>query len=172
MTKKIRILGVGTVLMQDDGFGPYTVSILQSQYRLPDHVEVQDVGTPGLDFAPYLDQASAVIVVDTVVADGPPGSIHRYDKDQMLAKPLPDRTNPHQPGLRETLMACELTDSTPDEVIVIGVVPERTDNTSRLGDTVRAAVPEAIAAVIRELERLGAPATRRDEPLEPDIWWE
>ena len=69
-------------------------------------------------------------------------------------------------------MACELTDSTPDEVIVIGVVPESTGNVTRMGDAVRAVVPKAVAAVIEELERLGAPAAQRTEPLDPDIWWE
>lgn len=172
MEKTIRVLGVGNILVEDDGLGPYAVRILESEYELPEGVEVEDVGTPGLDFAPYLDGASAVIVVDTVTADGPPGSLHRYDKEQLLAAPIPDRTNPHQPGLRETLMACELTDSTPDEVILIGVVPGGIGNVARLGDTVRAAVPEVIAAVVQEIERLGGSLTRRAEPMDPDIWWE
>ena len=69
-------------------------------------------------------------------------------------------------------MACELTDSVPDEVILIGVVPEDTGNVARLSDAVRAAVPEVIAAVVGEIERLGASPTRREHPLDPDIWWE
>ncbi len=172
MDNMIRVLGVGNILVEDDGLGPYAVRVLESEYEMPKNVEIQDVGTPGLDFAPYLDGATAVIVVDTVTADGPPGSLHRYDKDQLLKAPIPDRTNPHQPGLRETLMACELTDSVPDEVILIGVVPGGIGNVARLGDTVRAAVPEVIAAVVRELDRLGGTPTRRTEPLDPNIWWE
>jgi hydrogenase maturation protease len=169
---KIRVLGVGNVLMEDDGLGPYVVRVLDSGYEFPDHVEVEDVGTPGLDFAPYVDQATAVIVVDTVSSDGSPGTIKRYDKAQMLAKPLPERTNPHQPGLRETLMAAELTDSSPDEVVLIGVIPERTGNGTRLGDAVRSAVPAVVDAVIAELRRLGAEPTLRRDPQKPDIWWE
>ena len=172
MNKKIRILGVGNILMEDDGLGPYAVRVLEAAYEFPDGVEVQDVGTPGLDFAPYVDEAAAVIVIDTVSSEGPPGTIKRYDKAQMLAKPLPQRTNPHQPGLRETLMAAELTDSCPDEVVVIGVIPENTGNVARLGDAVRAAVPDVIEAVISELRRLGAEPTQRTEPLDPEIWWE
>ena len=172
MSNIIRVIGVGNILMEDDGLGPFAVHVLESEFEFPKSVEVQDVGTPGLDFAPYLDEASAVIVIDTVIADGPPGSLHRYDKHKILSTPIPDRTNPHQPGLRETLMACELTDSVPDEVILIGVVPEGTGNVARLGDAVRAAVPEVIAAVIGEVERLGASPTRREQPLDPNIWWE
>ncbi len=172
MNSKIRILGMGNILMEDDGLGPFAVRVLQAGYEFPDGVEVQDVGTPGLDFAPYIDQAAAVIVIDTVSSDGPPGSIKRFDKTQMLAKPLPKRTNPHQPGLRETLMVAELTDSSPDEVIVIGVIPESTGNVARLGDAVRAAVPDVVEAVIAELRRLGVEPVRRAVPLDPEIWWE
>ncbi len=172
MNKKIRVLGVGNILMEDDGLGPFAVRVLEAGYEFPEWVEVQDVGTPGLDFAPYIDEAAAVIVIDTVSSDGPPGSIKRYDKAQMLAKPLPERTNPHQPGLRESLMAAELTDSSPDEVVVIGVIPESTGNVARLSDVVRAAVPDVIEAVIAELRRLGVESTARVEPLDPEIWWE
>jgi hydrogenase maturation protease len=168
----IRILGVGNILMEDDGLGPFVIKVLEAEYEFPANVEVQDVGTPGLDFAPYVHEASAIIVVDTVDSEGPPGSLRRYDKDQLLSKPIPKRTNPHQPGLRETLMACELTDTTPNEVIVVGVIPGSTGNGTTLSDEVRAAVPAAVDQILAELERLGAPATRRAEPAEPDIWWE
>jgi hydrogenase maturation protease len=168
----IRVLGVGNVLMEDDGLGPYVVRVLEARYEFPAHVEVEDVGTPGLDFAPYVDEATAVIVVDTVSSEGAPGTIKRYDKAQMLANPLPQRTNPHQPGLRETLMAAELTDSSPDEIVLVGVIPERTGNISRLGDTVRAVVPAVVDAVVAELRRLGVEPTVRPEPRDPNIWWE
>ena len=58
--KPVRILGVGNVLMGDDGFGPYVARTLGARYELPEHVEVQDVGTPGLDFTPYLDGTGVI----------------------------------------------------------------------------------------------------------------
>ena len=113
-----------------------------------------------------------MIIIDTVHADGPPGTIRRYDMAQLLASPPPARINPHQPGLREALMAAELTDSTPDELIIIGVVPESIEAVARVGATLRAAVPGVMSAVLAELERLGAAPRKRSEPRQPDIWWE
>lgn len=172
MTKPIRVLGVGNVLMADDGLGPFVVRVLEAEYEFPEQVEIVDAGTPGLDFTPFLDRAGAVIVIDTVHSDGPPGTIRRYDMQQLLATPPPARINPHQPGLREALMAAELTDSTPGELIIIGVVPESVEAVARLGSVLRAAVPGVVSAVLAELERLGAPATKRSNPRQPDIWWE
>ena len=64
--KPIRILGVGNVLCTDDGLGPYAIKVLEAQFEFPEGVEVLDVGTPGLDFTPYLADARMVIVLDTV----------------------------------------------------------------------------------------------------------
>ena len=171
-TGPVRILGVGNVLMSDDGFGPYVVRVIESAFELPPGVEVLDVGTPGLDFLPYLADARAVIVIDTVTGDDPPGTVRLYRRDHLLASPPPARTNPHQPGLREALMATELTDSSPEEVLVVGVIPASTDTGTRLGPAVRAAVEPVVAAVVDELTRLGLPPRRRSRPEAPDIWWE
>jgi len=168
----INVIGLGNVLTTDDGLGPYTVRVLDAEYEFPETVKVVDAGTPGLDFAPYLDNARALIVIDTVSSKGPPGSLKIYNMDDLLATPPPDRMTPHQPGLREALMAAELTDQTPDEIILVGVVPESTELGTRLSDPVQAAVPEVIATVMNELDRLGVKPPKRDQPLEPDIWWE
>jgi hydrogenase maturation protease len=172
MAKPIRVLGIGNVLMADDGLGPFIVRVLEAEYEFPERVELVDAGTPGLDFTPFLDGARAVIVIDTVHSDGPPGTIRRYDMAQLLATPPPARINPHPPGLREALMAAELTDSTPDESIIIGVVPESIEAVARVGATMRAAVPGVVSAVLAELERLGAAPAKRSDPRQPDIWWE
>jgi hydrogenase maturation protease len=172
VVKPIRVLGMGNVLMADDGLGPFVVRVLEAEYEFPDHVELVDVGTAGADFSPFLDHARAVIVVDTVHSDGPPGTIRRYDMAQLLSSPPPARIHPHQPGLREALMAAELTDCAPEELIVIGVVPETIEAVAHLGTTVRATVPTVVAAVLAELERLGVRTSRRTDPQQPDIWWE
>ncbi len=170
--RPIRVLGVGNVLMGDDGFGPYVTRILEARYHFPEEVEVLDVGTPGLDFTPYLQDARAVIVVDTVSGDASPGTLRTYDREQLLAKPPPARTNPHQPGLREALMATDLTDTSPQRLLVIGVIPERTDTGTGLSPAVRAAVEPTVAAVLEELGRFDLTPRPREQPLEPDIWWE
>jgi hydrogenase maturation protease len=172
ITAPVRILGVGNVLMGDDAFGPYVIRVLESRFEFPDTVEVIDAGTPGLDFTPYIDSARSVIVIDTVTGDEAPGTVKTYDLDQLLAAPLPARTNPHQPGLREALMAAELTDTTPQEILIVGVVPESTETGARLSAAVRQTVDRVVEMVVKELDRLGRPPTQRSSPVEPDFWWE
>lgn len=168
----VRVLGMGNVLMGDDALGPHVARLLVARYDLPDGVEVEDVGTPGLDLTPYLDGARAVLVIDTVTSDGPPGTVRVYRRDDLLSSPPPDRTSPHQPGLREALMAAELTNGMPDEVVLVGVVPEDTEARTGLSPALRDGLDEVIETVLVELERLGSPLAARVTPDEPDLWWE
>ena len=171
-SKPIRILGVGNVLCTDDGLGPYAIKVLEAQFAFPEGVEVLDVGTPGLDFTPYLADARMVIVLDTVKGDEAPGSLRLLRDREIVAKPPPSRMSPHEPGLREALMATELAEMNPDEMLLIGVIPESTEQGTKLSEAVRAAVPAVVETVVEELERLARPAVRRDPPAELDVWWE
>jgi hydrogenase maturation protease len=171
-TKPIRILGVGNVLCADDGLGPYAIKVLEAQFEFPEGVEVIDLGTPGLDFTPYLADARMVIVLDTVKGEEAAGTLRLLRDGEIVAKPPPSRMSPHEPGLREALMATEFADSSPEEILLIGVVPESTGQGTKLTDAVRLAVPQVLDAVLAELERLGHSPVQRDPPAELDLWWE
>lgn len=167
----IRIVGIGNVLMGDDGLGPYAIQILQSRYEFPDHIEIVDGGTPGLDFLPYVSHAGAVIILDTVTSKGEPGTLKTYRDGEIIGSAPPPRLTPHQPGLREALMAAKLTDSSPGEMVLLGVVPSTLDQGTVLSEPVQASVETMINAVIEELDRLDAAPVLRETPLEPDLWW-
>jgi hydrogenase maturation protease len=172
MLPDIRVIGLGNVLMADDAFGPYVIHDLTSAYEFPPEVSLIDVGTPGLDLTPYLMHARKLIVVDTVRSDGPPGSIRLYRKDDILKHaPLP-RLGPHDPGLKETLLALDFDGSGPDEVLLVGVIPERTLASPGLSLRVRAAVGQAALEVLLELARLGAMVRSRPDPVTAAPWWE
>lgn len=169
--KPIRILGIGNVLCTDDGLGPYAIKVLESLYDFPDGIEVIDLGTPGMDLTPYLADSRMVIVIDTVRGDGAPGTLRLLRDQEVVATPPPDRMSPHEPGLREALMATEFSDCSPDEILFVGVIPESTDQGTCLTTTLMESVPDVVAAVVAELERLQSPAVLRDPPGELDVWW-
>lgn len=170
--KPIRILGVGNVLCTDDGLGPVAIKVLESRYEFPDGVEVIDLGTPGMDLTPYLADARMVIVIDTVRGQEAPGTLKLLRDREIVSSPPPDRMSPHEPGLREALMATEFSDMSPDEILFVGVVPESTEQGTSLTASAMEAVPAVVEAVIRELERFDIFPAAKDPPADPDIWWE
>ena len=170
--KPIRILGVGNVLCTDDGLGPYVVKVLESRYEFPEGVEVVDLGTPGLDLTPFLADARMVIVIDTVRGDQAPGSLRLLRDGEIVAAPPPSRMSPHEPGLREALMATEFSDTSPDEILFVGVIPESTDQGTSLTEKIAESVPAVVDVVVQELQRLEAAPTAKEPPAKLDIWWE
>jgi len=170
--RRVKVLGLGNVLMGDDGFGPYAAGWAAAKWIFPPEVEVVDVGTPGLDLIPHVSDAEALIFLDTVHADAPAGALRLYRRDALLLAPPQPRLSPHDPGIREALFALELEGTCPRDVLLVGVVPGRIRTGPGLTTPVRAAVPGAVRAVVAELARLGIAVTRRNPPAEPDIWWE
>lgn len=168
----IRVLGLGNVLMGDDAFGPSVIEAFTAAYDVPANVSVIDLGTPGLDLAPFLMGADAIIVIDTVRADGPPGTIHSYTRDRLLAHAPGLRLGPHDPGLTHTLLALQFAECGPEEVRLVGAVPSTTAPCARLSAPLRQAIPVAVAAVVHELERLGATVVPRPAAAPATPWWE
>jgi hydrogenase maturation protease len=159
----ISVLGLGNVLMGDDGLGPAVVNAFEAEYAVGSDVQVIDLGTPGLDLLPWLADVDRVILVDTVKSDLPPGTLRVYTKDDLLRHLPMARVGPHDPGVKEALLALEFAGRAPREVVVIGVVPGSTGLALELTPAVAAAVPGAVAAIRDTLDRFGAPAVPRRE---------
>ena len=170
---KIHVLGLGNVLMGDDAAGPWAVALLDAQWEMAPGVEVLDLGTPGLDLLPYVSgDVDAVILVDTVKASAPPGTLRTYRRDAILRVPPQPRLSPHDPGLKEALLSAELAGQAPAELLLVGIVPERVAMGVGLTDSVRAGLPSTVEAIVDELARLGHAPRRRPVPLSPRAWWE
>jgi hydrogenase maturation protease len=165
-------VGLGNVLMGDDAFGPWVVQVLLAEHAFPEGVAVNDLGTPGLDLVPWVTDLEALILVDTVRADAPPGTLRLYRRDDILRHPPGTRLSPHDPGVKEALLTAEFAGQAPREVLLVGAVPERTEMGVGLSPAVRGAVPAAVLEVLGELARLGRATERRHFPEAPRIWWE
>jgi hydrogenase maturation protease len=168
----IRVLGVGNVLMSDDGLGPYVVRVLEAFYEFPADVEVIDVGTPGLDLTPYLLNADAVIFIDTVTAKGAAGQTRVYDRADILRHPPQTRIGPHDPALKEALLTVAAAGRGPLMVKLIGVIPEWVATGVTLSAAVQGAVAPVVSLVLNELEALGVRPIPRLVPRTPHIWWD
>ncbi len=169
---RVVVLGIGNVLNSDDGLGPFVARTLLGGWDLDGDAEVEDAGTPGMDLQSLLHGAEAAIFVDAVRDTGAPGDVKRYDRAGILQGGARTAISPHEPGLREALLALEFRGIGPSEVILWGAIPESLELGTRLTGTVRASVPALLEGVLGDLRRLGVGARRADPPRDPDIWWE
>jgi len=85
-TRRARIIGLGNVLLGDDGFGPLAVEMFRCQYECGSNVDVLDLGTPGLDLAPYLYGTDLVVIADAVHAEDKSGTLCMYSEADLLTR--------------------------------------------------------------------------------------
>ena len=157
MNKKITIGGIGSVLLGDDGIGPYVVGMLEAGYRFEEGVTVVDLGTPGLDLVAHLSGIDTLILIDSVKNDAPPGSVTLYRKEDILRHgPAPVRMDPHAPALSELLLIAELAGEGPKDILLIGITGEQYEVGAGLSDEAGQAAPRAVEEVLAELRRLNA----------------
>lgn len=166
------VYGLGNVLMGDDALGPYAVEVLRATHEVPEDVTVADLGTPGLDLAPYLDGLDALVLLDTVSGAGAPGEVRTYRLADIVRHAPGPRLSPHDPGVKEALLLAGMTGRGPRDVLLVGVVPASTKTGVGLSPAVAQSVPAVVAAAVGELRRLGVPVTARPRPEAPRIWWE
>src|SRR5579863_4893745 len=169
--KTALIGGIGNVLLGDDGVGPYVLHLLESQYTFGDNVRLVDLGTPALDLTHQIVGLDAVILVDSVTSDDPPGTITLYRKEDIVREVPTERLDPHSPALSECLLTAEMLGASPKQVLLVGIAGKTYEPGNPLSAAVQGSVAKAIQAVLEELQRLGFEYQKRLLPNEPGIWW-
>jgi hydrogenase maturation protease len=167
---QIAIAALGSILMGDDGVGPYCLQVLEGSYDFPDNVHLRELGTPGPEFGHILLDWNRLIVLDSVKAEGEPGDIRIYSREEILAHAAVQRLSPHDPSLRDALLTADFVGQGPSEVRLIGVIPARVEMGTELSTAVQAAVPSVCAKVLEILAEWGIePLARREGKA--DVWW-
>ena len=141
------IVGVGNLLMKDEGVGIHAVRRLQ-ELDLPEDIEIVDGGTSP-DLVAYVGPGDRLIIVDAARAGGEPGAVYRFRPDD-LAHEAADLASAHQLGVVPNLKLLELAGAAPREVVIIGVEPEEIAPGLELTDTLAARLAVVVDVVLRE----------------------
>ena len=158
---EILVLGLGNILLGDEGVGVRVVERLLEQYDFPEGVRVMDGGTLGLDLLPYVEGASRLLVIDAVQARHPPGTLVRIEGDEIPIFLDASKVSPHQEGLQDLLAVAVLKGYLPDEVIFWGAQIESLGVGLELNEPVAAQVDALGGKVLEELARWGVDARKK-----------
>lgn len=149
----ILVLGIGNLLKGDDGVGVRVVEALERQ-RLPRGVECLDGGTGGPSLIAHFEGLRALVIIDAVNLDRPPGSIRAFGLEEIEDAESTARFSLHELGIMPMLELARQIGRLPPVVRIVGVQPERFDRALELSPAVEAAVPKAVEVVLKEIADL------------------
>ncbi len=141
---KTLILGVGNLLLSDEGVGVHVVRSLEHE-KLPPDVDLLDGGTGGFHLLSWLQDYKRIIMVDASLDHRPPGTVRllqpRYASD------FPPLMSAHEIGLRDMLEAMQLTGDFPEVKLIVISVENIADVGMELSPPVKASIPEVIEMI-------------------------
>lgn len=145
------ILGVGNLLLSDEGVGIHAVRRLLEREDLSDEIQIVDGGTAGLALMVYLEDVGRLVIIDAMETGGPPGTLVRLSGNQIPAY-MALKVSPHEITLPDFLAAAKLRDLYPREVIVWGVQPESMEVGIDLSPALAARLEELVDRVVAEFQ--------------------
>ena len=157
----MRVVGVGNILLSDEGIGVHLVTALARENALPG-VEYVDGGVMGGALLNAIEGEDKVVVLDTVAAPFPPGTVLKlFPAD--LASGGRERFSLHDLNLSDTIGLMRLRETLP-EMMILGVVPADIA-TYRIGlsDPLAARFDEILGKVRAEIGRFAREGIRRDD---------
>lgn len=157
---RVVVLGIGNILLTDEGVGVRVVERLERDYRLPEAVEVIDGGTCGMEMLEQLEDLDALIVVDCVRFGQPPATpvLLKGDDVPVFFK---TKLSPHQVSLSDVLASLEFTNRAPKRTVIVGMQPASMELGMDLSPAVAARVDELLAMTLAELRAIGITAEPR-----------
>ncbi len=160
--KNILVIGMGNVLMQDEGVGVRAVEELENRYWIPKSVTVVDGGTTGMELFEPIRNCDYLIVADAINSGAPYGSLVRIANGEIPAF-FQTKISNHQLGLSDLLALLKLKDEVPEHVAIIGMVPHSLENRLGLTAEAEAGLDKMIKMLVQELADLGVALPARSE---------
>ena len=140
----VLVLGLGNVLLGDDGAGPTLLEQIRETYSGVAEVECIDGGTQGLALLGYLANREALVILDAFSTGKAPGEVSVLNKSEILAFRASRATTAHEGNAGELLAVAELLGDLPNRVFLVGIEPERLRTELGLSSSVAAALPTAL----------------------------
>lgn len=152
----VLVLGLGNILLSDEGVGVRIVEALAAAQEVPDGVVMLDGGTSGMALLDAVADQDCLIVADAVNGAGPAGRVIRLEDDD-IRMVFETRFSPHQLGLSDLLATLRLIGQAPRRVVLIGVVPHDLSVGMELSAVAADGRDQAVGMIVEELGRLGVP---------------
>jgi len=149
--KRIVVIGVGNLLLGDEGAGIHAVNKLKKD-SFPANVEIVDGGTAGIDLLYWLEDADYAIIIDCLEAGEEPGAIFRIPAEEIAFNSSGQIISLHDLNLQEVFYAADKLGKLPPTVIY-GIQPGEIAFSEQLSPAVNEALPSLVRLIKKEIDQ-------------------
>ncbi|MFN3975575.1 MAG: HyaD/HybD family hydrogenase maturation endopeptidase [Aquificaceae bacterium] len=160
---KTLILGVGNVLLSDEGLGVRVVEELRNRYKFPEEVCLMEGGTLGLSLLYHIEKVDRLLIIDVLLGGKPPGTLYKLRGEDVLTYLEKRRLSAHDIGIQEVLAMLRFVGRLPKEIVVLGMEPESFDASLELSPLVQKNLNRLIEEILKQLREWNIKAEVKGE---------
>ena len=157
----IVLLGVGNILLTDEGFGVHVVNQLREDYVFNPPITILDGGTMGMELLTYMRGMTKLVLVDAIHGGEAPGTVYEFPHEEMNHY-FTEAISVHEVGMQDILRIRALQEDPLEDAVVIGVEPESLELGLTLSETTQAAVEDVKGRVLAVLSAWNITSTPVD----------
>jgi hydrogenase maturation protease len=147
---KTIIVGLGNPILGDDGVGWKVAEEVKNQMKPTPEVDVDCLALGGISLMEHLIGYQRAIVIDAILCEDEPGSIHVLELDSLSDPSVFHLTSAHDTSLQTAMkLGRAMHVPLPEDVIVVGVSIRRAyDFSEELSPAITEALPKAVQIIM------------------------
>ncbi|OHB59930.1 MAG: hypothetical protein A2167_00475 [Planctomycetes bacterium RBG_13_46_10] len=150
--KNVVVIGLGNVLLSDEGIGVHIINKLSSLKRQFPFVDFIDAGTGGMNILHILECRCKAIIIDCANMGVEPGQIKKFTPDQAVSVKTLSHYSLHEQDLLQIIGMAKRLDQCPQEIVIFGIQPENTGYGQKLSRKLMNKMDDYIKLVCQELD--------------------
>ena len=151
--RKILIMGLGNILLQDEGIGVHTMEEM-TKTKWPENIDLLDGGTGGFVLLSLFQEYDTMIIIDAALTNEPPGTIKTIQPK--FAKDFPKSLSTHELGLKDMIESSILLEKVPTLYLITCSINPDQEMSIKLTPEIKKCIPLIIKEVKKVLELLPA----------------
>ena len=148
--EKTLVLGLGNVILGDEGVGVHVVRALE-KHTLPENVECLDGGTGGFTLLEPLQSANRIILIDAAADGNPIGTVTRTTP--RFSRDYPPTLTAHDIGVKDLLDVFYIQGGGPEVTLYAITIDPRQPISMELSEKIAKAADVAVAEILAELRQ-------------------
>jgi len=150
-SKDVVVIGLGNVLLSDEGIGVHLVRRLSEQQSKFPQVDFIDAGTGGMTLLHLIANRKKAVIIDCAKMGTEPGTIRRFAADEVLSVKKLSHYSLHEADILRVINLSKQLGECPRKIVFFGIEPEMLEPGQNLSQTLSDKIDDYIAHIHKEL---------------------